>query len=344
MEGAFECRGWWYLLGNFNIGGTLSGRLSSSDPNLQNLPATGTKYAKLIKDCFEAPPGWLFIGLDFDSLEDKISALTTKDPNKLAVYTDGFDGHALRAAYYFKDNLDAEGISIDLTDPKSVNQLKHMDHPLRQKSKAPTFALTYQGTKNTLMNNCGFTSELAQDIFDKYHQMYEVSDKWVNAQLDRAMKTGYITVAFGLRLRTPLLAQSIRGTKRTPYEVEAEGRTAGNALGQSWCLLNSRAGSEFMGKVRASKHRLEIRPCAQIHDAGYFLIKDDIDTLLYTNKHLVKAASWQDHPLIEHPDVKLSGTMVILYPSWAKETKIPNHATKEQVFRIIDSLLSEQKS
>jgi DNA polymerase-1 len=84
--------GWYYLFGFFNLGGTLSGRLSSSDPNLQNLPSTNTKMeinkiiVKLIKSCFEAPPGWLFTGLDFASLEDKISAVTTKDPNKLKVY------------------------------------------------------------------------------------------------------------------------------------------------------------------------------------------------------------------------------------------------------------------
>jgi DNA polymerase-1 len=102
LEGAFEGPdGWHYLFGNFNLGGTQSGRLSSSDPNLQNLPATGSRYAKIIKQCFEAPPGWLLVGLDFASLEDKISALTTKDPNKLKVYTDGYDGHSLRAFAYF---------------------------------------------------------------------------------------------------------------------------------------------------------------------------------------------------------------------------------------------------
>lgn len=57
--------GWHYLFGNFNLGGTVSGRLSSSKPNLQNLPASGTKYGKIIKNCFEAPPGWIFCGLDF---------------------------------------------------------------------------------------------------------------------------------------------------------------------------------------------------------------------------------------------------------------------------------------
>lgn len=105
MKNAFKASdGWHYLYGNFNLGGTISGRLSSSKPNMQNLPAN-SKYAKLIKSCFQAPPGWLFCGLDFDSLEDKISGLTTKDPNKLKVYTDGYDGHSLRAFSYFKEQM-----------------------------------------------------------------------------------------------------------------------------------------------------------------------------------------------------------------------------------------------
>lgn len=105
MENAAEGPdGWHYLFGNFNLGGTLSGRLSSSKPSLQNLPAN-SRYAKLIKSCFQAPPGWVFAGLDFDSLEDRISALTTKDPNKLKVYTDGYDGHSLRAFAYFGDQM-----------------------------------------------------------------------------------------------------------------------------------------------------------------------------------------------------------------------------------------------
>lgn len=93
---------WYFLVGNFNLGGTVSGRLSSNRPNLQNLPATGSKYAKIIKSCFQAPKGWLLCGLDFNALEDHISALTTKDSNKLKVYTDGYDGHCLRAYSYWQ--------------------------------------------------------------------------------------------------------------------------------------------------------------------------------------------------------------------------------------------------
>jgi DNA polymerase-1 len=102
--------GWHYLFGNFRLGGTASGRLSSNNPNLQNIPSSGStkakqRLAKMIKECFEAPPGWLFCGLDFDSLEDKISAVTTRDPEKIKVYTDGYDGHCLRAFAYFGEHM-----------------------------------------------------------------------------------------------------------------------------------------------------------------------------------------------------------------------------------------------
>jgi len=116
--------GWHYLFGNFRLGGTLSGRLSSNNPNLQNIPSSAggplkSRLAKLIKECFEAPPGWLFVGLDFDSLEDRISALQTKDPEKLKVYTDGYDGHSLRAYGYFGDQMP----DIDPTSVDSINSI-----------------------------------------------------------------------------------------------------------------------------------------------------------------------------------------------------------------------------
>lgn len=96
--------GWHYVFGNYNLGGTVSCRLSSSDPNMQNLPSSG-KLGKLIKSCFEAPEGYIFCGIDYNGLEDRISALTTKDPNKLKVYTDGYDGHSLRAFTYFGNKM-----------------------------------------------------------------------------------------------------------------------------------------------------------------------------------------------------------------------------------------------
>lgn len=326
--------GWYYLFGNYNLGGTISGRLSSSDPNLQNLPAKGD-LGKLIKSCFQAPPGWLFIGLDFASLEDRISALTTKDPNKLKVYTDGYDGHCLRAFTYYGEQMP------DIIDTvESINSIESLYAALRGESKAPTFALTYQGTYHTLMKNCGFSKDKAMMIEARFKELYKVSIDWVASKLNQAAKVGYITGAFGLRVRTPLLHQVIRGTSKTPYEAEAEGRSAGNALGQSWCLLNNRASFEFMNRVRHSEHRTAIRLSAHIHDAQYMMIKEDLNLLMYVNEHLVKAVQWQDHPDIYHDDVKLGGELSIFFPTWKQEIVIPNGANAESILEIIDNALN----
>ena len=247
-------------------------------------------------------------------------------------------------------------VSSSEHDVARINSLATKYKKERQESKAPTFALTrwspygeicraitgdtYQGTWSTLVKNCGFSKELAKKIEARYHELYRKSDAWVNAHLVEACRTGYVTAAFGLRVRTPLLKQVILGTKRTPAAAEAEGRTAGNALGQSWCLLNNRAGSEFMAKVRESKFKHSIKPCAQIHDAQYYLIKEDMEALLFTNEHLVKAVNWNDHPDIYHPEVGLGGEVSIFHPTWANEIVIPNEATEETIMAKISEAVN----
>lgn len=325
-----------WLHGNFNLGGTVSGRLSSSDPNLQNIPA-GSEYGKLIKQCFVAPKGWLFAGADFSSLEDYISALTTKDPAKLAVYERGFDGHCLRAAYYFRDQCP----EIDLDDPASVNSIKKKYPQLRQDSKGPTFALTYQGTWHTLVNNLGFPEDKAKSIEQGYHDLYKVSDQYVQSRLQQAAIDGYVEVAFGLRIRTPLLKQVIFGSKSMPFEAAAEGRTAGNALGQSYGLLNNRAAVEFFQKVWASKSRLDILPVALIHDAIYVLMRDDVEVVDFANRELIKSMRWQELPEIQHPTVKLGAALDIFWPSWATATTLPNDADQITIKQICQETKAE---
>lgn len=236
-----------------------------------------------------------------------------------------------------------EEIPLSKLNVYSINSIEYKYKPLRQASKSPTFALTYQGTFATLMTNCGFTEELAKMVEQKYHDLYKISDQWVETQLQEAGKVGYITAAFGLRVRTPLLHQTVRGNSRTPHEAAAEGRTAGNALGQSWCLLNSRAASEFMGKVRASKYKYDIRPCAHIHDAQYYLIRDDMDVLLYMNEHLVQAVNWNDHPAIYHSEVGLGGEVSLFHPTWAEEIMLPNGSTEEEIRAVIHKALTNKE-
>ncbi|MBO6278613.1 MAG: DNA polymerase I, partial [Pseudomonas sp.] len=333
-NGILKADGMRYLHGVFNIGGTVSGRLSSSDPNMQNLPA-GSAYGKLIKEMFMGPLGWLFAGADINSLEDYISALTTKDPMKLKVYIDGFDGHALRAASYFPEQLKAKGYDIDMSDPKSVNRIKKDDLPERQDSKAPTFALTYQGTWMTLVKNLGWSAEKAKKIEANFHELYKVSTQYIKDRLRQAVKDGFVTVAFGLRLRTPLLGAVVDlDLDSTPKEAAAEGRTAGNAMGQSYGLLNNRAAAAFMKRVHASEFRYDIKPVALIHDAIYLLIRNDPRVVEFANRVLIEEMSWQELPEIQHDTVKIGAALDLFYPNWATPVTLPVNADIPTIKRV----------
>ncbi|AXC36522.1 DNA polymerase [Pseudomonas phage phCDa] len=320
-NGILKADGMRYLHGVFNLGGTVSGRLSSSDPNMQNLPA-GSAYGKLIKELFMGPPGWIFAGADFNSLEDYISALTTRDPNKLKVYIDGYDGHCLRAYAYFQDQMP----DIDPTSVESINSIADKYPELRQESKAPTFALTYQGTFATLMKNLGWPEAKAKRIEKNFHDLYKKSTEYIMDRLHQATHDGYVTVAFGLRLRTPMLGRSVLGLDCTPKEVAAEGRTAGNAMGQSYGLLNNRAAAAFMKRVHASPFRYDIKPVALIHDAIYILIKNDPVVVEFANRVLIEEMSWQDLPELEHDTVKLGAALDLFYPNWATPVTLPVNA------------------
>ena len=120
-----------YLHANFNLNGTVSGRMSCSSPNLQQTPS-GSKYAKLIKKCFQAPKGWIFCSADFNALEARIDALLTQDPAKLAVYVDGYDSHAYNAYHYWKPKFP----EVKLLPP---------DSPLR------TFSIDIGGVTHTVI-------------------------------------------------------------------------------------------------------------------------------------------------------------------------------------------------
>lgn len=320
--------GYSLLFGSFNPIGTISGRLSSSDPNLQNMPVKG-KYGKLIKEAFIAPQGMILGGADFNSLEDMISALQTKDPNKLKVYTDGYDGHCLRAHAYYPEQLG----HIPST-PEEINKIQDLFPDLRQDSKAPTFALTYQGTYRTLMTNLGWTEEKAKNVETNYRTLYKVSLDWVQDKLNQAEKDGYVTLAFGLRLATPTIHNS-NSTRKSKRLVEEEKRSAGNALGQSYCMLNNRASLAFMQRVWDNPYMAtRIFPCMFIHDASYFYWVNEPEVTKFVNDFLIQEMQWQELPDIQHDQVKIGAELDLFYPNWSKKTTIPNYSSLDQIIEL----------
>jgi DNA polymerase-1 len=339
-------RGWHYLHGGFNLGGTKSGRLSSSDPNLQNIPSTGTQYAELIKACFQPPPlpvsgndpGWIMVGADYASLEDRISALLTKDPEKLKVYTDGYDGHCLRAKHYFGDQMP------DITDTvASINSIEKKYPKLRQDSKGPTFLLTYMGTWRGLKKSFGFSTIQAQEIEENYHELYKVSDTWVKERLKEAATTGYVELAFGLRLRTPVLTKVVYGSSSIPYQAHQEEKTAGNALGQSYGLLNSHSANLFMQRVWNSKYAECILPAMQVHDSQYYMVRNTLECLKWVNDNLIDCMEWNKLAPIQHPTVKLAANLELYHPNWNHKISLPNYTSRAKLRKTVDDGIAAQK-
>ena len=326
--------GIYYLFGSFNLGGTKSGRLSSSKPNLQNLPS-GSTYAKVVKRMFRGNADWLFCGSDYNALEDVINALLTKDPNKLRILEEGMDGHTYRMMHYWPHHF--TDVDFNALTKSIVNSFKKPFDKLRSASKPVSFALQYQGTYHTLMANCGFSKEEAMAIEANFHKLYVVSNEYTQDKLLEASKCGYVTLAYGLKLRTPLLARTILNTSKTPYEAQAEGRTAGNALsGQSYGLVNCKAANVFMKRVRNSPYRLEIKISAQIHDAIYLLVANRLEVIEWVNRNLVECMCERiegELPELSHPTVKLNSELD-LFPSWDNPLTIPNNASMETIWRM----------
>lgn len=237
-----------------------------------------------------------------------------------------------------------EEISVEEFNREQLKKFKSVYKDLRQLSKRVTFALQYGGQENTLEKNCGFSHQDAAEIVANYKKLYAVSEAEKLAHVRLAEKEGFVTGAFGLKVRTPLLKQTITNLKVTPKEAEAERRTATNARFQSYGLLNTRAGIEFNNEVRNSPFKFDIRPVAHIHDAQYFLVRDNEETILWANEHLVKAVEWQEDPAIYHPQVKLGGEFSIFWPNWSSELSLPNKLNKIELTNLSKEFVNSLKS
>lgn len=218
---------------------------------------------------------------------------------------------------------------------QQINSIKDKYPKLRQASKAPTFALTYAGTYRTLMNNCGFDEATAKTIEKNYHDLYRESDIWVNSKIEQATKDGYVLVAFDLKIRTPLLKNA--NLRLLNYAQQEEKRTVGNALGQSWGLLNNRAMNAVLNRIDAAGLSEKVYPVAAIHDACYYMIKNDAQFLYEFNKIVVEEASWQDDIAIYDEQVKLSGELDLFYPDWANGKTIPNAESCEEMCKVLEN-------
>jgi DNA polymerase-1 len=322
------------LHGNFNLGKVISGRLSSSEPNMQNAPSNSST-GKDIKSCFRAPDGWLYVGADFNALELRIGGILTKSEAIRKQILDGFDPHCMNASAMLQDELLDAGLDIDHDNVDSVNSIKELAPDIRQMAKPVGFLKQYGGGVGKLQQVLKCKKLRAAQISDAYDSLYWEVGKFAKAAIKEAMSTGEVKLAFGLTLKTPRLATA-KHPEHLSEAQSSEARSAINAKTQSYGMLMNRAFIEFSQLVYDSEYRYDIKLISTIHDATYLLIKDDYAVVKWVNDNLIACMEWQDDPVLAS-DIKLGAELDVGY-SGDKQKTLKNGATIEEVQQFLSDL------
>ena len=163
---------------------TSTGRLSSSDPNLQNIP-TRTLEGRRIRQAFIAEPGYLILAADYSQIELRIMAHLSGDEGLLQAFADGADVHRATAAEVFS------------VTPDTVNAEQ------RRSAKAINFGLIYGMSAFGLARQLGIERSAAQEYVDRYFARYPGVKAYMDETRRRAVEMGYVETVFSRRLYMP---------------------------------------------------------------------------------------------------------------------------------------------
>ena len=157
---------------SFNQTVTATGRLSSSDPNLQNIPVRG-EDGKDIRRCFIPEPGCLFFSADYSQIELRVMAHLSNDANMIEAFREGHDIHTATAAKIYKESLDS------------------VTRDQRTKAKRANFGIIYGITMFGLAQNLDIERSEAKQLIDGYFATYPQVQAYMEQSKEMARKNGY---------------------------------------------------------------------------------------------------------------------------------------------------------
>lgn len=189
---------------SFNQAIVTTGRLSSSDPNLQNIPVD--KY--YIRSAFQARQDFEFVSADYSQIELRVLAFLSQDKTLLEAFSQDKDIHILTAAGLF-------GVAPD-----------QVTHDQRQVGKRINFSILYGLTPHGLSKSLNITHNLAKTYIDKYMEQYPGVSVWMNKLIEQAQETGYVETYWGRRRYIP----GIRERNKHLFELAC--RLVVNTAGQ----------------------------------------------------------------------------------------------------------------
>ncbi len=175
----------------FNQTVTATGRLSSSDPNLQNIPVR-TDLGRRIREAFTVPEGCVFVSADYSQIELRLLAHLSGDAGLVEAFVEGEDFHAHTAAQVF-------GVPVSEVTPK-----------MRTRAKSVNFGIVYGQGAFGLSQNLHVSMAEAQDMIDRYYAAYPGVRAYLDETVAQARETGYAETMFGRRRHIPQLESSNR--------------------------------------------------------------------------------------------------------------------------------------
>jgi DNA polymerase-1 len=222
-----------------------TGRLSSSDPNLQNIPVR-TEEGRRIRQAFIAPPGKVLLAADYSQIELRIMAHLSADAGLLQAFSEGQDVHRATAAEVF-------GVA-----PEAVSNEQ------RRSAKAINFGLIYGMSAFGLAKQLGIARGAAQEYIDIYFARYPGVQTYMEVTREQARQQGYVETVFGRRLYLPDI-NARNGQLRAAAE-----RTAINAPMQGTAADIIKRAMIDMHRWLGSDNGLDITMIMQVHDELVF--------------------------------------------------------------------------
>ena len=257
---------------SFHQAVTTTGRLSSSDPNLQNIPIR-TEDGRRIRQAFEPSNGNKFISADYSQIELRVMAHLSKDPGLLSAFQEGEDVHSKTASEVF--NVGIEDVSSEL----------------RRNAKAINFGLIYGISAFGLGKQLGITRNLAAEYMAMYFEKYPGVKQYMESTKESASQNGYVETLFGRRLYLKEI------NANNALRRQASERAAINAPVQGTAADIMKIAMIRMYQA-LEKEKSEARIILQVHDE---LILDtpekEIDRVIELTTEAMKEATLLDVPL-----------------------------------------------
>ena len=260
---------------SYSIAGANTGRLASTDPNLQNIPVR-SEEGRRIREAFVAPKGRVIVSLDYSQIELRILAHIADIPALQQAFRDGLDIHAMTASEMFNVPLD------------------QMTSDIRRKAKAINFGVIYGISGFGLARNLRIPRAEAQGFIDRYFERFPGIREYMDATIAFAKEHGHVQTLFGRKIHTP--------------EINAKGPGAGFA---KRAAINAPIQGTAADVIRRAMIRmpgaiagLDAKMLLQVHDELLFEVAEEaVDQLIRAARDVMEGAA--------DPAVKLAVPLVV---------------------------------